>query len=99
METTIGITRMADAMTKRDPEFMEFVQRAAVRFLQNEWGDCDKEDAAKNDEAPLWALGVYKYSGHIDLPEFVTTDRIWIKSDYYEDEDRRTILILFPDEY
>lgn len=101
MQTETYITRGVDAVARDNEQFMAFIQGSYLRFIGRDWGDCYKEDAQLNDSDPMTAMGVYKYPFKLDLPGYVTTDRIWIKSDDYstETEQKRVITILFPDEY
>lgn len=99
MKVETYITRGVDAAIKQEPKLLDFIQNSYMRFVRNEWGDCYKEDAELNDSDPLTAMGVYMVPFDLDLPGYHSTDRIWIKSDDYSDEQKRVITILFPDEW
>lgn len=93
MKTEQYITRGIDSKIKEDPSFLDFVQLSMLQFISGKWGGaCHPQDAELNDSNPMTAMGVYTYSDGT---------RIWIKSDDYstEQEERRVITVLFPDEY
>lgn len=76
MQTETYITRGVDAVARDNEQFMAFIQGSYLRFIGRDWGDCYKEDAQLNDSDPMTAMGVYKYPFKLDLPGYVTTDRM-----------------------
>jgi len=72
-----------------DVAFSKWVNACLRRHINADWGDCDEEDKAVNDEALKTGerlMSVYK---HETLPT------IWIITE----RDRSATTVLFPEEY
>lgn len=77
-------TKAINEKMNADPIFSLFVFQSLNRFLARDWGEVSEEDAATNNAAPDYALGVYIDQNGV---------KIWIKA------DDPAITVLFPSEY
>lgn len=74
-----------------DPAFHVHLQMSFEKYLAHDWGACDKEDAALNDQATTDGTRIIaSYPMDED-----TTGKIWIITE----ADRSVTTFLFPSEY
>ena len=97
-------TRAVADLQESNKEFDEFLRTCLGRYLNNDWGDLEKEDKQMNDDAVKSGeriLASYKFPDNApwtndDLNMYGgKEDRIWIITEL----DRSVTTILFPGEY
>ena len=87
------MTNGVKEMIVKDSEFSHFTFRCLKRFLENDWGDMCEEDKQLNAEALTTGarlMGSYCYTDEITL---------WIIADAEDEEKKRIVTILLPEEY
>lgn len=76
-----------------DVEFSHFVFQSFWQFLDNNWGEVCEEDKHANDAAlksGARILGAYMFKDET---------KIWIIADAEEEDEKRVVTILYPEEY
>ena len=97
-DTDLGIvlaTRGVEAKFKKNDDFKDFALSCLFgRYMNNDWGEMDKEDKAMNDLAVVNDSRIFA-SYNIPREIGVDEDKIWIITEW----DRSVTTILFPSEY
>lgn len=92
IEVQTFATRGVSEQINQHDDFRIFVNECLMRFVNNDWGDTDKRDAAKNDKDIFTARATYLYDHH-DI------ESIWIESSDYRHEGKRYVTVMFPNEW
>lgn len=97
-------TRAVADLQESNKEFDEFLRTCLGRYLNNDWGDLEKEDKQMNDDAVKSGeriLASYKFPDNAPWTNDALNmysgkeNRIWIITEL----DRSVTTILFPGEY
>lgn len=89
---------MTDGIKRRifeDEKFSHFVFKCLRKFMDDDWGDLGEEDKKLNDEALKTGdriLASYHYDSDGE-------DRVWIIADAEDEQKKRIVTILLPEEY
>lgn len=89
---------MTDGVKRKifeDEKFSHFVFKCLRRFMNDDWGELEEEDKRLNDDAlkngdRIMASYNYDKEGK---------DRVWIIADAEDEEKKRIVTILLPEEY
>lgn len=93
---TVLHTSSVNQIAKENPVFALFLMQSINRHLNNDWGDCCKEDWKKNDTAINEKNRIFSvYHLPQDLKKLHRDEKIWIITE----GDRSYTTILFPTEY
>ena len=89
---------MTDGIKRRifeDEKFSHFVFKCLRRFMKDDWGELEEMDKRLNDDAlytGLMILASYNYDEEGE-------DRVWIIADAEDEQKKRIVTILLPEEY
>jgi hypothetical protein len=97
-EHQLAFSRGVNYVMGENTRFAQFVFRSLLRFNRGDWGDVDKEDWKRNDEA-LDALNT-GWDGRI-LAGYTLNElpKIWIMRNTAMEDGTQAITVIFPDEY